>query len=261
MVVRRGLDQLQLHVTSTYASLRTGIGVIGIALPVALWLGGRIGDGEPLRSSISAYYYSPTMGDVFVGALVTVGVFLYLYKGFGQAEDWSLNLAGLFAVGVALVPTGPPDAPDRAFTWHGAFAVSFFVCIAYVCIFRASDTLSLIRDTSKARALERVYRLLGAGMIAAPLGAFLLGRLIRGEGGPNIAIFLVEATGVWVFGTYWLIKSRELARTDAARLALEGKLRRVRATRPSQLGRLVQIEPDALHVEAWDAVVDPSDRS
>lgn len=244
--------------TGTYASLRIGIGVIGMGLPLALWVGDLIGDGESLRSSMSAYYYSPTMGDVFVGALVTVGVFLYLYKGFSRAEDWSLNFAGLFAVGVALVPTDPPGAPDRVFSWHGMFAVAFFVCIAYVCIFRASDTLSLIRDTSKARALERVYRMLGAGMIAAPLGAIVLGRVIVGGGGPNIAIFLVQAAGVWVFGAYWLIKSRELAKTDAARLALEGKLRRTGATRPSQPGRLVQIEPDDLHVEAWEDVVDLS---
>jgi len=232
-------------VTHTYASLRTGIGVIGLGLPVALWIGGALLDGETLRPSMSAYYYSPAMGDLFVGALFSVGVFLYLYKGFSRAEDWSLNLAGLLAVGVALAPTQPPGSPDRAITWHGFFAVSFFLCIAYVCIFRAADTLSLIRDTSRARTLRRLYRSLGALMLAAPLGAVVLGQVIQGEGGPNVAVFLVEAAGVWVFGTYWLAKGRELARTGADRLALEGKLHRTAAARSSQPGRLVQIEPEA----------------
>jgi len=241
----RGEDPLHRHVTHTYASLRTGIGVIGLGLPLALWIGGAIFDGEPLRGSMSAYYYSPAVGDLFVGALFAVGVFLYLYKGFSRAEDWSLNLAGLFAIGVAMAPTQPPGAPDRVFAWHGVFAVSFFACISYVCIFRASDTLSLIRDTSRARALRRLYRILGALMLAAPVGAVLLGRVIQNEGGPNVAVFLVEAAGVWVFGTYWLAKSRELARTDADRLAMEGKLRRAAAARSFQPGRLVQIEPDA----------------
>lgn len=245
MFLLRGEDPLHRHVTHTYASLRTGIGVIGLGLPVALWLGGAVFDGESLRGSMSAYYYSPAMGDLFVGSLFSVGVFLYLYKGFSRAEDWSLNLAGLLALGVALAPTRPPGALDRVFTWHGVFAVSFFVCIAYVCIFRASDTLSLIRDTSRARALRRLYRILGALMLAAPAGAVLLGRVIQNEGGPNVATFLVEAAGVWVFGAYWLAKSRELARTDADRLAMEGKLHRTAAAGSSQPGRLVQIEPGA----------------
>ena len=74
MVVYRRADRLQEHISGTYASLRLGVGVIGAVLPVLLWLGGWIGDSEPLRSSMSAYYYSPTMGDTFVGILVTVGV-------------------------------------------------------------------------------------------------------------------------------------------------------------------------------------------
>ncbi len=240
----RHADTLQGHITGTYASLRIGVGVLGAALPILLGLGGWFGDGEPLRSSLSAYYYSPTMGDTFVGTLVAVGVILFLYKGFSVSEDWALNFAGVFAVGVALVPTHPPDALVRAATWHGIFAISFFACIAYTCIFRASDTLSLIRDTARARRLRWVYRLLGAAMIIAPLFAALLAFLFRGASQPSRLVLFVEAAGVWVFATYWLTKSRELRDTGAARLALEGKLHRIAEQRPSQLGLLVQVEPD-----------------
>ena len=86
--------QLQRHMSGTYFSLRVGMGVLAAALPPLLWLGGRLGDGEPLRCSMSAYYYSATMRDTFVGTLVAVGVFLYLYKGFSRQENWALNLAG-----------------------------------------------------------------------------------------------------------------------------------------------------------------------
>jgi hypothetical protein len=249
-----GADKLQGHIAGTYASLRIGVGVVGAALPVALWLGGWIGDGQSLRASMSAYYYSPTMGDVFVGTLVAVGVILFLYKGFSASEDWGLNLAGLFAAGVALVPTDPA----RAVSWHGIFAILFFGCIAYICIFRASDTLSLVRDTTRARRLRRIYRSLGAAMIGAPLLAALLAFLLRDASAPSRVVFFVEAAGVWVFALYWLVKSRELHNTGAARLALQGKLRRIATASRSQPGVVVQVEPDTLDVADWSSVVDRS---
>jgi hypothetical protein len=251
-------DRLQEHITGTYESLRIGVVVVGAALPIVLWLGGWIGDSEPLRASMSAYYYSPTMGDVFVGTLVAVGVILFLYKGFSGSEDWGLNFAGLFALGVALVPTDPPGFPARAVTWHGTFAVLFFACIAYICIFRASDTLSLVRDTARAKQLRQLYRLLGAAMIGAPLLAALLAFWLRGGSGPSRVVFFVEAAGVWVFAGYWLVKSLELRKTGAARLALQGKLRQMATASPSQPGVLVQVEPDSLRVDDWNSVVDPS---
>ena len=85
--------ELQAHMVGTYHNLRVGIGVIGLALPVLLWLGGKFLDGMPLRGSMSAYYYSPTMRNVFVGILFAIGVGLYLYKGFSTKENWALNAA------------------------------------------------------------------------------------------------------------------------------------------------------------------------
>ncbi len=35
----------------------------------------------------------------------------------------------------------------------------------------------------------------------------------------------VEAAGIWIFATYWLVKSRELSYTNAERLVLRGKIR------------------------------------
>ncbi len=242
MEAQRGVDQLRQHVTGTYLNVRFGIVMIGAALPVALWLGGRIFDDESLRASMSAYYYSLTMRNVFVGALAAIGAILYLYKGFSRAEDWALNLAGICVILVALVPTDAPGAPPRDFTWHAAFAVSFFVCIAYVCIFRASDTLSLIRDASRARALHRVYHGLGAAMIIAPILAVLLSRWLSHGAHQSVTVFFVEAAGVWVFASYWLIKSLELGSTNAAQLALQGKLQF--STTMSGARRVVQVEPD-----------------
>jgi hypothetical protein len=216
---------LQRHMAGTYFALRVGIAVIGAALPIVLWLGGLIVDGQSLLGSMSAYYHFG-MRNVFVGALVAIGAFLYLYKGFSTAENVALNVAGLMAVGVALFPTNEPGAPrDTIATLHAAFAIVFFIAIAYVAIARASDTLSLVRDTERAESLRRVYRTLGTLMVASPAIAVVLSSVFDPASPWRSIIFFVEAAGVWVFAAYWLAKSLELRETDAERLAVEGKLR------------------------------------
>jgi hypothetical protein len=239
---------LQQHMAGTYFALRIGMGALAAALPGLLWLGGRFADREPLRCSMSAYYYSPAMRDTFVGSLVAIGVFLYLYKGFSRQENWALNLAGTLAVGIAMRPTTPRcDDPGGLLTLHGTFAVLFFLSIAYVCLFRASDTLSLVRDARRARRLHTVYRGLGALMIVSPAIAVALGSVMRSEGRGSSALFLVEAFAVLTFAAYWLTKSREMSATDAERLALERKLQPTASVKPagtSSPGHLVQVEAE-----------------
>ena len=70
--------------------------------------------GIDLENSMSHYYVSfPSdnsskrafpMRAWFVGLLLSVGVFLYLYKGLSGNETVALNLVGLFALGVVLFP-------------------------------------------------------------------------------------------------------------------------------------------------------------
>ena len=224
------------HFTRTYFDLRIGIAVLGAALPVMLWLGGSILDGDPLRSSMSAYYYSPSMRNVFVGVLVAIGLCLVLYRGFSTPENRALDVGGLLAVGVAMVPTSAPgEGPTSRATLHAIMAILFFACIGYVCIWRASDTLSLIRDTRTARKLRATYRALGVAMVLSPLVAVAIATLV----GSSSLVFLVEAAGVWTFAAYWSVKSYEMHVSDAEQLAMEGKL----ATTPRREvpGRMIQV--------------------
>src|SRR5688572_10134890 len=123
---------LQQHMASTYLNLRIGIAVIGAALPLLLWLGGAAGGEQHLLGSMSAYYYTH-MRDLFVGSLVSIGVFLYLYKGFSTKENWALNLGGALAVGIAMVATSiPGGALTLESRIHRIFSIAFFLCIAYV---------------------------------------------------------------------------------------------------------------------------------
>lgn len=170
-----------------------------------------------------------TMRNWFVGLLFALGIILYLYKGFTWLENWALNAAGIMGLGVALFPMAwGPSFPGNHlrflgldFSLHGACAITLFFGIAYVCIFRASDTLPLIRDNAKRESYRKRYRLLGHMMWGFPVIAWVLSSLLTQH---RNLIFLVEMVGVWIFAYYWWMKSREIAETNADKKALHNQL-------------------------------------
>jgi hypothetical protein len=208
----------------------------GNRIPTAPFVGGYHWGHLPLAGSMSAYYHAsdslhPTQGspgkgvmrDEFVGILFAVGVILFVYQGYTRLEDWALNLAGILAWGIALFPMAwPSGASNSSFSLHGTCAISFFICIAYVCIFRASDTLALIHNKTLYRAYRRTYICLGIAMVALPAFAFFLISQLPWH---TSAIFFVELAGIYVFATYWIVKSHEVSKTDSDRKAAMGKLR------------------------------------
>ena len=212
---------LSNQISATYKMLRLGVAVIAFAFPLLLWVGGHLFAGLPLAGSMSAYYYT-VMRDTFVGLLFAVGVILFVYQGYTRFEDWALNLAGGLALGIALFPMTLPSKPSHnPFSLHGVCAVSFFLCIAYVCIFRASDTLSLIHDCGTRDCYRRWYKFLGWAMVGVPVIAWML---ISNLPAQKSAIFFVELVGIYVFAMYWVVKSHEVRQTDSDRKAALGKL-------------------------------------
>lgn len=95
-------DQHRAAVT-TWRYLRLALIGLAIGLAVAL-LYERFEVERCWQTSISAYYYTPVSG-FFVGALITIGVCLICLRGASDGEDVLLNLAGICAPVVALVPT------------------------------------------------------------------------------------------------------------------------------------------------------------
>jgi glucan phosphoethanolaminetransferase (alkaline phosphatase superfamily) len=116
-------------------------------------------------------------------------------------------------------PAGSGGSP---FSLHGIFALLFFLCIAYVCIFRASDTLPLIDNLQKRKAYALTYKLLGVFMVAFPVAAFVFLSLLEWN---KSVIFFVEAAGVYAFSSYWVVKSREISQTNADHKAARGELK------------------------------------
>lgn len=97
-----GVSAGALAARATYRYLR----LMMIALPSLLlvatalaffWLG-------IIETSISAYYLGP-IRDVFVGVMMAIAACLVVYRGSTPLEDFSLDVAGFFAIFVALVPT------------------------------------------------------------------------------------------------------------------------------------------------------------
>lgn len=227
---------LSQQVAKTYKMLRLGLAILAFGLPPLLSIGGYLLGDLPLADSMSAYYHAPgpygqgVMRNEFVGVLFAVSGLLLIYQGFSKLEDYALNLAGILVLGVAVFPMDWPSTTGHVnFSLHGACAVLFFVSIAYVCIWRAGDTLPLVKDQSVRAGYERAYRYLGWAMVILPFVAWALSSILSSY---TSAIFFVEASGIYVFATYWVVKSREASRTGLDQKAADGRVQ----ARPDKLG-------------------------
>ena len=102
------IDRQELEATDqmmlTFRVLRCAVVgaslVLGVALVIEALRAGQI------RGSISAYFYSPVRS-IFVGCLMAIGLCLLAIQGRTVVEDALLNIAGLCAFAVALVPIRP----------------------------------------------------------------------------------------------------------------------------------------------------------
>lgn len=181
------MKDLNQHVYATYTTLRHGMYVMAFAFPLLLWLIGYFAYGISLADSMSDYYFLMPQSDKFsrvfpmtiwfVGLLFAIGSALYLYKGFSKRENIILNIAGACALGVALVPMSHKDFPaDATFSllpsyMHGAFAITLFLCIAYVSIFCSKETVSRLNNPRLEKSYKRKYQLCALLMVASPLTA------------------------------------------------------------------------------------------
>lgn len=218
--------------TLTYRTLRLSLAVLAISFPIILALGACLRAGLPLAGSISEYYHyfdavkqeygKGVMRDALVGILFAQAALLFAYKGFTRLEDYALNIAAVMAVGLAVAPMRwPAPSAIDPFTPHGIFAAIFFVSIAYVCIWRAKDTLHLIVDEKLRKSYARIYKLLGAAMIVLPI---IIWGLLYYLPLKKSVIFFIESASVYTFATYWLIKSSEAKISGLDKKAASGAL-------------------------------------
>lgn len=97
-------DELSDLAVATYGYLRNGMVVVLVALLVSVVVARlQASPGVGWLPSISDYYYSPARA-IFVSVLVALGACLVILKGNTTLEDTLLNIAGMLAPVVALVP-------------------------------------------------------------------------------------------------------------------------------------------------------------
>jgi len=229
----------EAHVMS-YLAVRRALGLLGLALPIVLYAYARP-FGYGMQPSISEFYHTQ-MGDVVVGSLVAIGVFLIAYKGYPRLPGERLSdqvvssVAGLAAIGVALFPVLPPAFTDCAaagtfpvegapvqgivahwcaFAWiHFASAMVFFLALAAFCFFlfpRGDQTADGRVDWRGTK--NRLYLVCGVLLILS-IAALLIYALVPSGTKSTLRagnyIFWWETVGVVAFATSWLAKGRIL---------------------------------------------------
>lgn len=267
-----------------YMVLRNAIGLIAVALPFAVYLGNWIifshhrvaclpPVGNQLPDSLSGYYYSH-MRNVFVGAMCAAGVFLIFYRGDDRLERVVTNIAGVFAVGIAMFPTSPPHvspgcgpvpamvpqpAPHAGIiAWvHTGCLVGLMASIAFMAVRFAREHTEEQKSKMVAedQEVERDTRLKGRnkklyyGCIAAMLAAFIFAgvqQLFKGHLKAQAPwLFYAEMVAFLAFGVAWFVKGRAIVQFRntwrSAGKALSSAIHR----RSSRGSADVQLDPDS----------------
>jgi hypothetical protein len=211
-------EQPEAKLVISYLTLRRAIGFLGIGLPFVVSIGAGI------QSSISAYYYT-VMRDVFVGTLCAIGVFLFSYKGYEPKDDVASNLAGLFAVGIALFPTSPCDPISShcpfqlKYFLHGVFAVLLFGTFTYMSLFLFTKTDLSKKPTGKKLQRNSVYRACGYVMLSCLVAVPAASLLLPEDLGDTLRIiqpvFWLESIAVVAFGISWLTKGEAILKDES----------------------------------------------
>ncbi|MFH6993739.1 hypothetical protein [Flavobacterium sp. FlaQc-48] len=207
----------------TYRRIRRAIGYLGISLPILLVGLSLIPFFEtPVQFSISDYYYT-NLREIFTGTLCAVGLFLICYKGYRnnsilKNDNILTNIAGIMAMGVALIPTNPDDFKAKIYTlipspekWlgylHYGFAALFFLILALLAI--NVFTIGQENKTGITKSMlneNNIYRVCGYSIlvfiVTVPVAAQLKWF--------TYSTVVFESLSLFAFGIAWLIKGRAL---------------------------------------------------
>jgi len=232
----------------SYLAVRASLGILGLALPVALFMYSQIITDGQLQPSISDYYHTH-MGDYLVGSLWAIGVFLIAYKGYARtiieqksgrwidklSDRWVSTVAGFSAISVAMFPVNPAQNGALAatgFTFHtnavhyfAAFV--FFICMALFCLVlfpRGDGTQNNVvqkdgrQMTQISWTSRNFYFVVCGGVIVAAMVA-LAGYFVLLQMGQVTWVdalntwdyfFWAEVAAILAFAAAWLEKGRNL---------------------------------------------------
>jgi hypothetical protein len=153
----------------SYRYLR--IAMIGVLLALAASVFYQSSQQGSFLASVSAYYYTSAQG-VFVGALIGLGVSMIVLQGMNNAENMFLNLGGMFAIVVAIVPTGRGsdfDTAVQACRKSGGTLLTHRASSTLDC-----PTVNALQEAARTNVENNMAALLIVGGLALILAAVIL---------------------------------------------------------------------------------------
>lgn len=145
----------------SYRYLR--LAMVGLLLCLAMAVAYQSARQGYLLGSVSAYYFTPAQA-FFVGGLIGLGACMIALRGTNIVEDVALNLGGVFAAIVAIVPTGRDAdyrAAVRACREAGTPLLTEKASTDLDC-----PTVQALADATKANVDNNLFALLAVGAIA-----------------------------------------------------------------------------------------------
>lgn len=202
----------------SFSALIQSIGWLSALLPIAMFTGNYLFGGcHTIQDSVSDYYYTVT-GNLLIGILCAVALFLISYKGYpGDRLDSILTTsAGILALGVAFFPTNETSADSCAIihlplndtrnNLHNVFAAGLFILLAAISLFLFTKTKGT--PTPEKLMRNRIYRTCGISMLVF-IVLMAIHTNIRADY-PSLRkykpVFWLESGSLIAFGISWLVK-------------------------------------------------------
>jgi hypothetical protein len=202
----------------SFLTLRKTIGFLGMLLPAMLLLVSLLfSDCRSIQYSISQYYYT-IAGDVLVGVLSAVAIFLVSYKGYETIDNVASTVAGLCALGVAFFACAQnPDSlcsvrslPDVSWrvAIHYASAACFFIVLSLMSLFLF--TKSKGHKTPQKIKRNRIYRTCGIIILVAIalIAIYSAIPFLKAKFACYNPVFWLEWIALIAFGISWLVKGK-----------------------------------------------------
>lgn len=205
----------------SYLTLRKAVGILGMALPFLLLTGYFVLERNcDFPPSISHFYYTD-LGNVFVGTLCAVSLFLFSYNGHDKGDKVAAKVAGTFALLVAVFPTAFGDytattcsrmqqsADGFSNAVHYVSATVLFSTFAYFSLVQFTKTNKPGRMAAPKRTRNHIYKLCGWIIVACILGiigVYFLPASVYKHIRFIKPIFTLETIALLAFGFSWLIK-------------------------------------------------------
>lgn len=210
---RRRADTLVL----SYLSIRRSLGILGLLLPILLGPVGWLALGIDIRENMSSYYHTP-LRDVFVGVLCAIGIFLFCYRGYDAAENWTGNVACVSAIGIALCPLDAGSDPLRQSSvlgyLHTLFGGVFFLTLGVYSLYHFPRGHRILHAGTRPEKRDAIYRLTGlaiaGSLLVMGVHLFLLPVAAKAFLNRYCFTFWMEWVAIWAFAAAWLTKGRAI---------------------------------------------------